>query len=434
MSNLILPYTANKQFNNDPRLIVEAQGHYYTADNGDQKFDSLSGLYTTGLGHCNPKIVEAIHKQSTKLDLVSPFQGGHPLMFQLAERLCEKLPKNLDRLMFTTSGSEAVETAIKFARAYWSKTGSPEKNIIVGRDKGYHGSNIGGMSAGGLLANKKHFGPGIETAHIRDTLFHANAFSRGQPEMGEFLAEDLLNVIDEHGPNRIAAVIIEPVATSGGVLPPPKGYLERIRDICDEYQILLIFDEVVTAFGRLGYWTAAERFGVDPDIMCLAKQITNGAVPMGACAFDQDLVTELLSGDQPDHLPDIFHGYTYAGHPLACAAAMATMDQLDSAITHVRTEEDTLASYIETLNVYPCVTDIRSIGYMFALQIEQGDQPGLRPYNIAMECWKQGMYVRYAGDTIQLAPPFYISTSQAIQMIGILGNALHRAIRDEGRN
>ena len=321
-----MPFTANRQFKQAPRMLARAEGMHFWTPEGRQILDGIAGLWCVNAGHARPKIVEAIRQQAGEMDFAPPFQMGHPKAFELASRLVEITPKGINRVFYTNSGSEAVETALKMAIAYHRVRGDGARTRLIGRERGYHGVNFGGISVGGIVANRKMFGTllaGVD--HIRHTHDPArNAFSKGQPEHGVELADDLERLIALHDASTIAAVIVEPVAGSTGVLIPPKGYLERLRSICDKHGILLIFDEVITGFGRLGSPFAATHFGVTPDLMCVAKGITNGSVPMGAVLARQFIQDAFMNG--PEHLIEFFHGYTYSAHPLACAAALGTLD------------------------------------------------------------------------------------------------------------
>ncbi|MFT6153879.1 MAG: beta-alanine--pyruvate transaminase, partial [Bermanella sp.] len=307
-----MPYTGNRQFKKDPRLIVAADGNYYTDALGRKIFDGLSGLWTCGAGHGRPEIAEAIAKQARELDYSPAFQFGHPKSFELAHRITELMPKGLNRVFYTGSGSESVETALKIARGYWRKKGMPSKTRFIGRAKGYHGVNFGGISVGGIGANRAIFGQGIEASHLKHTMTSENKYSKGMPTEGAYLAEELEDMIAVYDASNIAAVIVEPMAGSAGVIPPPVGYLKRMREICDKHNILLIFDEVITAFGRMGSYTGAEEFGAVPDIMTTAKQLTNGIVPMGAVISKQEIYDTFMEQGGPEHMLELAHGYTYS--------------------------------------------------------------------------------------------------------------------------
>ncbi|MEM7020055.1 MAG: aminotransferase class III-fold pyridoxal phosphate-dependent enzyme, partial [Pseudomonadota bacterium] len=321
-----MPFTGNRQFKKDPRIMVAAEGCYFTDAQGRKIFDGLSGLWTTGLGHSVPIINEAVAAQIKQLDYCPPFQFGHPKSFQLAERITQFMPEGLNRVFFTNSGSEAVETALKIARAYWRKQGLPGKTRLIGRVKGYHGVNFGGISVGGIGANRALFGETLNADHLRHTALPENSFSRGQPEQGADLADELLDIIALHDASNIAAVIVEPMMGSSGVFPPPKRYLQRLREICSLNNILLIFDEVICGFGRVGAKTGAEAFDVKPDIIAIAKQLTNGTVPMGAMVAHSDIYDVFMESGGPEYMLEVPHGYTYSAHPVACAAGLARVE------------------------------------------------------------------------------------------------------------
>jgi beta-alanine--pyruvate transaminase len=323
-----MPFTGNRQFKQDPRLIVAAEGCYYTDQHGRKIFDGLSGLWCSGLGHGRAEISAAVAKQVATLDYSPAFQFGHPLSFELANRIKELTPDGLDYVFFTGSGSESADTSLKMARAYWRTKGQGSKQIIIGREKAYHGVNFGGISVGGLVGNRKLFGQGIAADHLPHTQQQKAPFTRGMAETGAELADELLNLIALHDASNIAAVIVEPFSGSAGVVIPPKGYLQRLRQICSAHNILLIFDEVITGFGRTGAWTGAEAFGVTPDIMNVAKQVTNGAQPLGAVVVKADIYETFMAAGGPDYLVEFPHGYTYSAHPVACAAGIATLDLL----------------------------------------------------------------------------------------------------------
>ncbi|WP_444920296.1 aspartate aminotransferase family protein [Microbulbifer sp. CnH-101-G] len=422
-----MPYTGNRQFKRDPRIITAAEGCYYTSADGRPIFDGLSGLWTCGAGHNRKEITKAISQQLETLDYAPSFQFGHPTSFELAERITQFMPAGLNRVFFTNSGSEATETSLKIARAYWRKRGLSAKTKLIGRIKGYHGVNFGGISVGGIGANRAMFGPALDTEHLSHTLLPENRFCMGQPQLGAYLADELLELIALHDASNIAAVIIEPMAGSAGVLPPPEGYLQRLREICNEHQILLIFDEVITAFGRMGTATAAEFFGVVPDILNTAKQITNGAFPMGAVAVHQSIYDTFMECAGPDYQLELAHGYTYSAHPGACAAALATLKILerDNLFKCAAELAYVLEEYIHQLRNLPLINDIRNCGLAAGLTIESAPgEPQQHPFRIAMKMWSKGFYIRYGGDTIQLGVPF-ISTNEEID--GLV-NALAESI------
>lgn len=422
-----MPYTGNRQFKADPRLIVEAKGAYFTDHEGRKIFDGLSGLWCTGLGHGRPEITEAVSRQIAKLDYAPAFQFGHPLSFELANKLRELTPAGLDYVFFTGSGSEAADTSLKMARAYWRAKGQASKTRLIGREKGYHGVNFGGISVGGIGANRKLFGQGVEADHLPHTQLVANAYTRGMPEKGAELADRLLDLIALHDASNIAAVIVEPFAGSAGVLIPPQGYLKRLREICTAHNILLIFDEVISGFGRSGAMTGAEAFGVTPDIMNCAKQITNGAQPLGAVIASKEIYDTFMAAGGPDYMLEFPHGYTYSAHPVACAAGIAALDVLTSEdmIGRVQALAPHFENAVHSLKGSKHVTDIRNFGLAAGISIAAlPGEPARRPYEIAMNCWRKGFYVRYGGDTIQLAPPFITEKAEIDRLINALGDAL----------
>lgn len=424
-----MPFTGNRQFKQDPRIITAADGCYFTDDRGRRIFDGLSGLWTCGLGHNVAPIAEAIAQQAKQLDFSPTFQFGHPKAFQLAERITEFMPENLNRVFFCGSGSEAADTALKLARGYWRSQGKPSKSRLIGRAKGYHGVNFGGVSVGGIGGNRAMFGDGVSSDHLRHTWLRENYFTRGQPEHGAALADELLDIIALHDASNIAAVIVEPLAGSAGVFPPPAGYLQRLREICDANSILLIFDEVICAFGRMGARTGAEAFGVTPDIMTIAKQLTNGAVPMGAVVVDQSIYDSFMDTDAPEYALELPHGYTYSAHPLACAAGLASLDVIENEdiIKRVAGIAPVFESSLHSLSNSPNVVDIRNYGLAGALTLAAyPEEPLRRPFEVAMDMWQKGFYVRYGGDTIQLGLPFIVTAEEISSLTNALGESLSK--------
>jgi beta-alanine--pyruvate transaminase len=422
-----MPFTANREFKSHPRIIVSAEGCYFTDDRGRKIFDGLSGLWSCGIGHARREISEAVSQQIATLDYAPAFQFGHPASFELANRIVQFMPEGLNRVFFTSSGSEAVDSALKIVRAYWRLRGQAGKARLIGRIKGYHGVNFGGMSVGGIGPNRAPFGQGIEADHLASTLLEENRFCKGQPENGAFLADALLDKIALHDASTIAAVVVEPMAGSAGVIPPPQGYLQRLREICDQHDILLIFDEVITAFGRIGAKTGAATFAVTPDIITFAKQVSNGAQPLGGVVVKQEIHDAFMAQSTPDYLVELPHGYTYSAHPVACAAALATLDVLENDSLSERVQQ--IAPYFEqavhALKGLPGVSDIRNYGLAAGLSFAAVDgPPALRPYQIAMKCWDKGFYVRYGGDTIQLAPPFIVEHEQIDALVNALGESI----------
>jgi len=422
-----MPYSGNREFKANPRIIVSAKGTYFTDDKGRKIFDGLSGLWTCGLGHSRPEIIEAVSKQIETLDYSPAFQFGHEKSFELANKIIEFTPKDLDRVFFTCSGSEAVDSALKIARAYWRQKGKVGKTRLIGRIKGYHGVNFGGISVGGIGPNREMFGQGIEADHLQATALPENTFTKGQPKVGEHLADELLNKILLHGASNIAAVIVEPMAGSAGVFPPPIGYLKRLRQICDANDILLIFDEVITAFGRMGAKTGGEAFGVAPDIMTFAKQVSNGSQPLGGVVVNNSIYETFMDTSAPNYLIELFHGYTYSAHPVGCAASIASLGilQNENLIERVKKMSPVFETELHSLKGLQYVTDIRNYGLAGGITIESAkNEPALRPYQIAMKCWDKGFYVRYGGDTVQLGLPFIVSEKQIKEVIGAISDSI----------
>jgi len=421
-----MPYTANRQFKKSPRLLVRAEGmHYWTAD-GRQILDGQAGLWCVNAGHCRPKIVAAIQKQAAEMDFAPTFNMGHPIAFEFAERLAGIAPERFSRVFFTNSGSESADTALKIALAYHRARGEGQRIRLIGRERGYHGVNFGGMAVGGIPANRKAFGPGVAGVdHIRHTHdLQKNSFSRGQPQSGAEFADDLERVCTLHDPSTIAAVIVEPVAGSAGVLVPPQGYLQRLREICNKHGILLIFDEVITGFGRLGQPFASQRFGVMPDLFTTAKGMTNGAVPMGA-VFAKDSIYATFM-DAPEGI-ELFHGYTYSGHPLACAAGIATLDTYadEGLLTRVQSLEKQFEDCMHALKGSRHVIDVRNIGLMGAVELEpRPGKAGARAYEAFLKVFEAGVLVRWTGDTLAFSPPLIAEKGQIERIFSTVGDAL----------
>jgi beta-alanine--pyruvate transaminase len=423
-----MPYTGNRNFKANPHMMVSAQGAYYTDNHGLKIFDGLSGLWTCGLGHCRPEIAAAIGRQAATMDYSPAFQYGHPLSFALANKIVELMPKGLDRVFFTGSGSESADTSLKMARAYWRAKGMGTKTRLIGREKGYHGVNFGGISVGGIGANRKMFGQGIEADHLPHTQLASNTFSRGLPKDGAELADELLRLIALHDASNIAAVIVEPMSGSGGVVVPPVGYLKRLREICTAHNILLIFDEVITGFGRMGAYTGAAAFGVTPDILNAAKQITNGAQPLGVVVAGKEIYDTFMAAGGPDYLLEFAHGYTYSAHPVACAAGIAALDLLvkENMVERVAALAPYFENAVHSLQGAKHVTDIRNFGLAAGFTIAAlPGEPAKRPFQIAEKCLEKGFYVRYGGDTIQLAPPFIASKAEIDSLVNALGEAMN---------
>lgn len=403
-----MPFTANRAFKDSPRLIESADGFYYTSQDDRQILDTMSGLWTSGAGHCHPRIVKAVQEQVAKLDYTLSFQVGHSGVFELANRLTSMAPEGFEHCFFTNSGSEAVETALKIALGYHQLKGDQTRTHLIGREKGYHGVNFGGISVGGLPNNRKMFSGSLlpNTHHLPHTHnLEQNAFSRGQPKWGAHLADELEHIIAFQDASNIAAVIVEPVAGSAGVLVPPVNYLRKLREICDRHGILLIFDEVITAFGRLGAAFASERFDVIPDIITTAKGITNGVVPMGAVLVRKEIYDAFMHG--PEHAIEFFHGYTYSGHPVAAAAGLATLDvyEEEGLFERARENETIFEEALHSFNGTEKVIDIRNIGLMGAIELEpRENEPGARGYEIHKQCFAEGLIVRNGMDTLAFSP------------------------------
>jgi beta-alanine--pyruvate transaminase len=422
-----MPFTANRAYKAAPRQLVAAKDMHYTASDGRQVLDGTAGLWCVNAGHCRAPIAEAIAKAAATLDFAPTFQLGHPTAFELASRVAALMPAGLDRVFFTNSGSESVDTALKIALAYQRARGQGSRTRFIGRERGYHGTGFGGTSVGGLVNNRRAFGallPGVD--HMRHTHDLArNAFTRGMPAHGADLAEDLERIVGLHGADTIAAVIVEPMAGSTGVLVPPTGYLERLRTICNTHGILLIFDEVISAYGRLGTATAAELFGVMPDIITMAKGLTNAAVPMGAVAVARGVHDAIVEG-APDGI-EFFHGYTYSGHPLAAAAGLATLDlyKAEGLFERAASLSDYWADAVHSLRAKRHVIDLRNIGLVAGVELEpRPGAPGKRATELFHAAFDTGLLVRATGDIIALSPPLIVDKSQIDEMFGKLADLL----------
>ena len=422
-----MPFTANRQFKQTPRMFVAAQDMYYTTDDGRQVLDGTAGLWCCNAGHGRPKIVEAVQKQVGELDYAPAFQLGHPKVFELASALVEITPPGMNHAFFTNSGSESVETALKMAIAYHRVKGDGSRTRLIGRERGYHGVNFGGISVGGIVSNRKMFGTllgGVDhLPHTHD--IERNAFSRGLPDQGAELADDLERIVALHDASTIAAVIVEPMAGSTGVLMPPVGYLKRLREICDRHGILLIFDEVITGFGRLGGAFSTDVFGVVPDIITTAKGLTSGVIPMGAVFVRDDIHDAFMNG--PEHLIEFFHGYTYSGNPVACAAALGALETYREEELFTRATE--LAPYWEdalhSLRGLPHVIDIRNFGLIGAIELEPMDgEPTKRAFTAFLKAFEKNLLIRTTGDIIALSPPLIISKGQIDELFDGLKDVL----------
>jgi beta-alanine--pyruvate transaminase len=428
-----MPFTSNRYLKKNPRsrILARAQGAYYTTLEGKRLFDCLSGLWCCPLGHGHPRIAEAVGSQVKELDYSPAFQMGHPKVFSLAERIVALAPKEMGQVFFCNSGSEAVDTALKIAVAYHRMRGEASRTRLIGRERGYHGVGIGGISVGGIAPNRRMFAPlllpGVD--HLPHTYNAAEmSFSRGQPKWGSHLADELERIVALHDASTIAAVIVEPMQGSAGVIVPPLGYLERLRAICDKHGILLIFDEVITGFGRVGEAFGAQRFGVTPDMIAFAKIVTNGVVPMGGVIVRRAIHDAFMTG--PEMAVELFHGYTYSGHPVAAAAAHATLDVIheEGLIGRSRELAPVLEQAVHSLKGEPGIADIRNIGFAAAVELEPvPDKPGVRALRVFERAIEEGMLFRFTGDTIAMAPPFISTQAEIEAMIETLRSAIRTA-------
>ena len=424
-----MPFTANRQFKATPRLVASAEGMHYTSVDGRKILDGSAGLWCVNAGHARPQIASAVERQLMTLDYAPSFQMGHPIAFDFAQKLAEIAPAGLDRIFFTNSGSESVDTALKIALAYQRAAGQPTRTRLIGRERGYHGVGFGGMSVGGIVNNRRAFATHLPgTDHIRHTHDLArNAFSKEQPDHGAEFADDVERLVALHGAETIAAVIVEPVAGSTGVLIPPKGYLQRLRELCTRHGILLIFDEVITGFGRLGTPFAANYFGVTPDLMTTAKGITNGVIPMGAVFASRKVHDTLMTG--PESQIELFHGYTYSAHPVACAAGLATLGiyQSEGLLTRGASLAEHWQKTMHGLRDLPNVIDIRTIGLVAGIELaSRPDAVGARGYDAMVDCFNRGLMIRITADTIALSPPLIVKPEQIDEMAGIVADAIKR--------
>lgn len=418
-----MPFTANRQFKAHPRLLVRAEGMHYWTEDGRKVLDGVAGLWCVNAGHGRKEITEAVSKQLAAMEYAPPFQMGHPPGFELASRLVKLAPGDLDHVFFTNSGSEAVDTALKIAIAYHRLRGEASRQRLIGREKGYHGVGFGGTSVGGMVNNRKFFGtllPGVD--HLRHTHdIEHNAFSRGVPEWGAHLADDLERLVALHDASTIAAVIVEPVAGSAGVILPPKGYLQRLRSICAKHGILLIFDEVITGFGRLGAPFGAQYFDVLPDMITSAKALTNGAIPMGAVFVRKHIYDAFMKG--PENAIELFHGYTYSAHPTACAAGLAVQDiyEREGLLTRASKMAKMFEDAVHSLRALPRVIDIRNIGLVAGIELEpRPGAPAARAYELFVKAFEKGILIRTTGDTIALSPPLIVEPAHIDQLVTTL--------------
>jgi len=423
-----MPFTANKQFKDKPRLLDRAEGMYYWTVDGRKILDGFAGMWCVNAGHGRKEIADAVHKQLSTMEYAPPFQMGHPIVFEFANVVKKLAPGDLDHVFFTNSGSESVDTALKIAIAYHRMRGEGSRQRLIGREKGYHGVGFGGISVGGMVNNRKHFGAmlaGVD--HLRHTLDMArNAFSRGEPEHGVELADDLERLVQLHDASTIAAVIVEPVVGSAGLIPPPKGYLKRIRELCTKYGILMIMDEVITGFGRLGHPFAAQYFDVMPDMITCAKGITNGAVPMGAVIVRKGIYDAFMQQDGIE----FFHGYTYSGHPVACAAGLATQDiyKREGLLTRAQETGPYLEKAVHSLKGLPNVIDIRNIGLTASVELAPiPGKVGARGFDVFLKCFERGVLLRASGDIVPISPPLIIEREQIDQLANTLADSIKAA-------
>ena len=425
-----MPFTANRQFKAKPRLLAKAQGMHYWTPEGRQVLDGAAGLWCVNAGHGRREITEAVSRQIAEMDFAPVFQMGHPLAFELANEVVRWLPQGLDHVFFTNSGSESVDTALKIALAYHRVRGEGTRTRLIGRERGYHGVGFGGISVGGMVNNRKFFAaqlPGVDhLPHTHDLA--RNAWTRGEPEHGANLADELERLVALHDASTIAAVIVEPVAGSTGVLIPPKGYLKRLREICTKHGILLIFDEVITGFGRIGAPFASEYFGVTPDMITMAKGLTNGSIPMGAVAAKKEIYDAFMQG--PEGAIELFHGYTYSAHPIACAAGIATQRiyREEGLLTRAKEIGDDWADAVHSLKGLPHVIDLRNLGLIGAVELEPiPGKPGARGFDVFVRAFEKGLLARVTGDIIALSPPLIIERSHIDELVGKLAEAIREA-------
>ncbi len=430
LQNYWMPFTGNRDFKSNPRMILRAEGAYLYDDQGNAILDGSSGLFCSPLGHCREEIVQAVSKQLSELDYVAPFQTAQPLSFEFASRLAKMLPDSLNHLFFTNSGSESVDTAMKIAMAYHYARGEGQRTRFASRERAYHGVNMGGVSLSGMIKNRQAFGPGLPgVVHMRHTWQSENRFTRGQPQSGAELADDLEHIALNYGPDTIAACFVEPIAGSTGCLVPPVGYLQRLREICDKYGILLVFDEVITAFGRTGNAFGADSFGVVPDIMTLAKALTNAVQPMGAVAVS-DSVHDAIFNAAPEKAVELFHGYTYSAHPGACAAGLATLDLFEKEQSF-QAAADMSEHFLDTmfaLSDLPAVTDIRGYGLLAGIDLAADPAgPGVKGLAVQKGLFHGGLNIKATGDCILVAPQFIMDRDQVSQIGDILRSVLSKA-------
>jgi beta-alanine--pyruvate transaminase len=422
LDELWMPFTPNRDFKSDPRIVVRAEGLYYYTDRGDKIIDASSGLFCVAAGHCRKEIADAVHRQLQELDFVAPFMRAHPKSFELASRVAELTPGDLNRIFFVNSGSEAVDTAMKVALAYHQARGQTGRTMFVSRERAYHGVNFGGVALSGIVNNRRKYGPGIAgVVHMRHTQLPENRFVQGQPEHGADLADDLLRFVNLYGAENIAACFVEPIVGATGCLVPPKGYLERLRQICDTHGILLVFDEVITGFGRTGQPFAGQSFGVTPDLMTMARALTNAAQPMGAVAVSERVHDTIMAAAQEGAI-EFFHGYTYSGHPAACAAGLATLDlyRTDGLFERARELSPYFQQAMFSLKGTTNVTGVRGYGMFATFDIESDGMPGRRGNLLQKKLFDNGLNLKNTGDAALVAPPFIAERKDIDMMVDIL--------------
>lgn len=427
LEHLWLPFTPNRDFKAEPRLLARAEGVHYWTDDGRRVLDGCSGLFCVPLGHGRREVADAVARQLVELDYAPSFTRAHPKAFELAARVAGFTPAGLDRIFFAGSGSEAVDTAMKIALAYHRARGEGQRTLFVSRERAYHGVNLGGVALSGIAANREAFGPGLPGVyHMRHTALPENRFARGQPEKGAELADDLARICAAVGGGNVAAVFVEPIAGSTGCLPPPRGYLERLRELCDAHGILLVFDEVITGWGRTGHAFAADAFGVKPDLLAMAKAITNGMQPMGAVAVKRE-VHDAVVERGPRHAPELFHGYTYGAHPAACAAALATLDVYAREDSFARARELSVAFQDRVFGLadLPAVADVRGYGLLAGIDVRPKDgRPGLAGHLVQKRLFDAGLHLKATGDALLLAPAFVAERAHLDEAVGVLREVL----------
>ncbi len=426
MDEYWMPFTPNRDFKHEPKIVVRAEGMYLWNERGDRLIDASSGLFCVNAGHCRQEIAKAVGAQLSELDFIAPFTRGHPKQFELASRIATMTPGDLNRIFFTNSGSEAVDTAMKVALAYWQAKGQAGRTMFVSRERAYHGVNFGGVSLSGMANNRRRFGPLLPgIAHMRHTHIKENFFQPGEGARGVELAEDLLRYVNLYGAENIAACFVEPIAGSSGCLVPPQGYLKRLREICDAHSILLVFDEVITGFGRTGQAFAAQSFGVTPDLLTMAKGITNGAQPMGAVAISERIYDTIIDA-APEGGIEFFHGYTYSGHPAVCAAGLATLDiyERDGLFDKGRNLAPYFLEGLFSLRDIPVVSDIRGYSMFGAVDVHADKVPGKRGHVLQKKLFDSGLHLKATGDSAIVAPPLIAEREHVDTIVGILRDAL----------